>query len=68
MQVTLNINATPTAHIVLSGAGASGERDYTILPPYVPLARQYGAVRLWIGSPGAGFFTATNIVVTRKPS
>ena len=25
VQVTLNINATPTAHIVLSGAGASGE-------------------------------------------
>ena len=68
VQVTLNINATPTAHIVLSGAGASGEKDYTILPPYVPRARQYGAVRLWIGSPAAGFFTATNIVVTRKPS
>jgi hypothetical protein len=67
VQVTLNINATPTAHILLSGAGASGERAYTILPPYVPLARQYGAVRLWMGYPSPGFFTATDIVVTHKP-
>ena len=64
VQVTLKINPTPTAHIVLSGAGASGEKDYTILPPYVPLARQYGAVRLWMGEPWTGFFTATDIVVT----
>lgn len=66
VQVTLNINATPTAHILLSGAGASGERDSTILPPFVPFARQYGAVRLWQGLPWSGFFLAENIVVTRK--
>jgi hypothetical protein len=64
VQVTLKVNPTPTAHIVLSGAGASGEKDYTILPPYVPMARQYGAVRLWMGEPWTGFFTATDIVVT----
>jgi len=64
VQVTLKINPTPTAHIVLSGAGVSGEKDYTILPPYVPLARQYGAVRLWMGEPWTGFFTATDIVAT----
>ena len=31
VQVTLNINASSTAHIVLSGAGASGQSDYNIL-------------------------------------
>ena len=50
VQVTLNINAAPTAHIVLAGAGTSGQTDYTILqgPPF-PDARQFGAVRLWMG-------------------
>jgi hypothetical protein len=67
VQVTLKIDATPTAHILLSGAGASGEKDYTILPPFVPLARQYGAVRLWQGLPWSGFFLAADIVVGRKP-
>jgi hypothetical protein len=66
LQVTLKINATPTAHILLSGSGASGESNYTILPPYVSLARQYGAVRLWMGLPWTGAFQATNIVVTRN--
>ncbi len=66
VEVTLKINATPTAHILLSGAGASGETDYTILPPFVPLARQYGAVRLWQGLPWSGFFMAANILVSRK--
>ena len=66
LQVTLKINPTPTARILLSGAGASGETEYTILPPYVPLARQYGAIRLWMGSPATSFFTATNIVVKRN--
>ncbi len=34
VQVTLNINtSSQTAHIVLSGAGASGQTDYNILPP-----------------------------------
>jgi hypothetical protein len=66
LQVTLKINATPTAHIVLSGAGASGESDYSILPPFVPAARQFGAARLWMGLPWTGAFSVTNIVVTRN--
>jgi hypothetical protein len=65
LQVTLKVNATPTARILLSGAGASGETEYAILPAYVSRARQYGAVRLWLGFPWPGFFTATNIVVKR---
>jgi len=66
VQVTLNINAAPTAHIVLAGAGTSGQMDYTIVqgPPF-PDARQFGAVRLWMGTPQSGLFDATNIVVTK---
>ena len=66
VQVTLNINAAPTAHIVLASAGTSGQMDYTIVqgPPF-PDARQFGAVRLWMGTPQSGPFDATNIVVTK---
>jgi hypothetical protein len=67
VQVTLNINASAsTAHIVLSGAGASGERDYTVIPPFQNLSRQFGAIRVWQGFPHTGAFDATIIVVTRK--
>ena len=67
VQVTLNINASsPTAHIVLSGATASGQADYSILPPFRPLAQQFGAIRIWMGFPWTGRFQATNIVVTRQ--
>lgn len=67
VQVTLKINASSsTAHIVLSGAGASGEADYNIIPALHPMARQFGAVRTWMGFPHTGMFDVTNIVVTRK--
>lgn len=67
MQVTLNINSSAsTAHIVLAGEGASGERDYTVIPPMQSLSRQFGAVRVWQGFPHTGAFDATNIAVTRK--
>jgi hypothetical protein len=66
LQVTLKITATPSVHLLLSGAGASGERDYTVRPPFVPLARQFGAVRLWIGAPWNGYFKANTIVATRS--
>ena len=66
LQVTLKIDSTPRAHILLSGAGASGEAEYAILPAYVPLARQFGSVRLWMAAPWPGFFDAANIVVKRN--
>jgi hypothetical protein len=67
VQVTLNINATTqTAHIVLSGAGASGITDYNILPPFISMAHQFGAIRVWMGFPWTGSFDATQIVVTRQ--
>jgi hypothetical protein len=68
VQVTLNIHATsPTAHIVLSGAGATGEATYAIATPvFVSWAQQFGAVKLWMGFPRTGEFDATQIVVTYK--
>ncbi|HTQ28590.1 MAG TPA: hypothetical protein VMI35_10695 [Puia sp.] len=69
VQVTLNINATaPTAHIVLSGAGASGARDYKIIPALIGMAQQFGAVRLWMGFPWTGSFDTNTIVVTYQSS
>lgn len=66
VQVTLNINASAsTVQVVLAGAGASGEQDYTVLSPFQPLSRSFGAVRVWQGFPNTGAFDATNIVVTR---
>ena len=65
--VTLNTSASPpTAHIVLSGAGASGQVDYAILPPFRLQAQQFGAIRVWMGFPWIGTFDATSIVVTRS--
>jgi len=67
VQVTLTINATnPSAHIILSGAGASGEADRAVIPPLRPQAQQFGAVRIWMGFPNTGVFQATNVVVSRK--
>ena len=46
VQVTLDVDATPTAHIVLSGDGADGTKYYAILLPDIGMSRQSGAVRL----------------------
>jgi hypothetical protein len=67
VQVTLNITASSsTARVVLSGAGASGTADRTVAPPFQNMARQFGAIRLWMGFPHTGKFDATNVVVRRK--
>jgi hypothetical protein len=67
VQVTLNINTTaPTAQIVLSGAGATGSHNYSILRAFIGLAQQFGAVRLWMGFPWTGSFDASTIVVTHQ--
>jgi hypothetical protein len=65
VQVTLNNGNPATAHIVLSGDGASGVFDRTLPPPFAGLAAQFGAVRLWMGFPHVGEFKAANISVTR---
>ena len=47
VEVTLNIDASSaTAHIVLSGAGASGQTDRAVIPALRAMARQFGAVRI----------------------
>jgi hypothetical protein len=67
VQVTLNIGATAsTAHIVLGGATASGTKDTTITGPLQFQSRQFGAIRIWQGTPHTGAFDATNIAVTRQ--
>ena len=67
VQVTLNINDTsPNARIILSGTGASGQADRTIIPALRPQAQQFGAVRIWMGFPNVGTFHATNVVVSRQ--
>jgi hypothetical protein len=67
VSVNLKISGTSqTAHIALSGDGASGDKDYTIQSPFQTLAHQFGAVRLWMGFPWTGAFDATTIVVTKK--
>jgi hypothetical protein len=68
LQVTLNISITQsTAHVVVSGGGAAGDRNYTMPPPFHNLSLQFGAIRLWKGFGDTGSFDATNIVVTREP-
>jgi hypothetical protein len=68
LQVTLNISATQsTAHVVVSGGGASGDQTYTMPPPFHFLSLQFGEIRLWKGFGDPGSFDATNIVVTREP-
>ncbi|MCA1816018.1 MAG: hypothetical protein LC746_06350 [Acidobacteria bacterium] len=65
VQVTLNINDTsPSAHIVLSGAGATGNTERDIIPALRTQALQFGAIRFLTGSPTIGTFYATNVVVT----
>ncbi len=66
VQVTLTIADSSTAHIVLSGAGASGQADATVAAPFRQLARQFGAVRAWMGFPWTGSFQVTNMAVTHR--
>ena len=64
VQVILKVGPQSTALITLSG-GASGQINYTVLPPFQPLARQFGAIQLWKGFGNTGSFLATDILVTR---
>lgn len=67
VQVTLNINASPSADIVLSGAGASGQAHRNLSAGVLPNALQFGAVRIWtVLTADNQTFYAANIVVTGK--
>jgi len=67
VQVTLTINESSTAHVVISGVGASGEATRAVSPPFRLLARQFSVVRIspTLSADEQEFF-ATNILVTRK--
>jgi hypothetical protein len=64
VQVVLKVGAPTTALITLSG-GASGQINYTVQPPFQPLSRQFGAIKLWKGFGNTGSFLSTDILVTR---
>lgn len=65
VSITLDVGAsTATAHIGLLGAGASGSTDASVSP--IGLARQVGAVRVWMGFPWQGSFNVTDVLVTRR--
>ena len=67
VQVTLKIAAgAATARIVLSGAEASGAADFSVPPPFLIQARQFGAFRVSLGFGSTGIVDATNIVVKRR--
>jgi hypothetical protein len=67
IEVALNTKVSPaTAHIVLSGAGASGVFDYTTQPVFQLASQRFGDVRVWMGFPWTGFFDATQLVVTHQ--
>ena len=69
VQVTFDIDESPTARIVLAGAGveANSIADHNItLPPRILAARQFGTVLLSMSFPHLGALRATNISVTRR--
>jgi hypothetical protein len=65
VEVTLNIGPSSSAHISLTGNGASGEKDYAIKNSPIEMAQQFGAIRLWMGQPWYGPYYATDIIVTK---
>jgi hypothetical protein len=58
-------STTAVAGVTLFGTGTSGGTfSYPIRRPR--FARQYGAIRLWMGYPWTGSFAATDLIVTRN--
>jgi hypothetical protein len=67
LSVNLVITATTaTAHISLIGEGTSGSIDVSVNPSLLSAARQFGAVRFWMGFQWQGSFFVDNILVTRR--
>jgi hypothetical protein len=67
LSVNLVITATTaTAHISLIGEGTSGSTDVSVNPSLLSAARQFGAVRFWMGFQWQGSFFVDNILVTRR--
>jgi hypothetical protein len=66
LSVRLEVFAVCTvAHVTLLGGKASGSKDYLV--PLHALARQIGALKVWMGSPWSGTFDTTDLLVTYQP-
>jgi hypothetical protein len=67
LQVNLNITqTTATAEITLLGGEASGNITVDIQPQFLTLARQFGAVKFWVGFQHQATFFVDDVIVTRK--
>lgn len=67
LSVNLNItDVAATAEISLIGANASGNTTVQISQNVLPLARQFGAVKFWVGFQHRATFFVDDIIVTRK--
>ena len=67
LSVNLNItDVAATAEITLLGANASGNTTVQISQNVLPLARQFGAVKFWVGFQHRATFFVDDIIVTRK--
>ncbi|MBS0559789.1 MAG: hypothetical protein JSR21_07020 [Proteobacteria bacterium] len=58
--------APAMAHISIIGSGASGSLDYPIQAGLQNFAKQFGALRVWMGFPWTGSFQATQLLVTHN--
>ena len=69
LNVVLDItDSSAEAEISLLGGAASGSTKVTIEPLFLPVARQFGAVRYWMGFQHRGVFFVDDILVTRSKS
>lgn len=65
LSIDLEVGADgATARVAPSGAGTSGSAEVAISA--VSLARQFGAVRIWMGYQHAGDFFVDNVLVLRR--
>jgi hypothetical protein len=66
LSVSLEItSSSAVAHMALFGTGTSGTKDFTIPVPLSNFAHQFGAIKVWMGFPWVGSFSATDLLVTR---
>jgi hypothetical protein len=67
LSVNLNITSTSaTAEISLLGAGASGSHTMNIQPLFLNVAKQFGAVKYWVGFQHKATFFVDDILVTHR--
>jgi len=67
--LSMNLNIykdTSIVEISLSGSGASGTKSTTIQHQFQAVARQFGAVKFWVGYQWHASFFVDDILVTRR--